>query len=384
MLEVFKLGDNLKVMTILGTRPEIIRLSRIMPLLDEFVDHVIVHTGQNYDYELNEVFFKELNLRKPDYYLSVNTNTLGSFLGDTLIKAEEVMKKENPDAVLILGDTNSSIACIIAKRLKIPIYHMEAGNRCFNPNVPEEINRKIIDHIADFNLVYSENSRRHLITEGLPHRNIYLTGSPLFEVLNYYKNNIDESNILDRLNLQKSNYFLVSSHREENVDNPCHLKIIVEFINALSDVYNERIIFSTHPRTKKRLDTIPGLKFNDKIEFHKPFGFFDYVKLETNSSCTISDSGTISEESSILSFPAVTIREAMERPEALDSGTIMLTGLDVDTLLKSVELTMKQFAMGLKNNPPLEYTINNTSWRILKLIIGISKLVRKWEGIDKY
>ena len=374
--------SNLKVLTIIGTRPEIIRLSRVMVLLDEVVNHVIVHTGQNYDYELNEIFFKDLRLRRPDYFLNVNTSTLGKVLGETLIKTEEILLKEKPDAVLILGDTNSSISGIIAKRLKIPIYHMEAGNRCFDFNVPEEINRRIIDHIADFNLVYTENARRHLLSEGLPHRQIYLTGSPMFEVINNFKDNILNSKILENLGLKKEAYFLVSVHREENVDNQENLAKILTFLNQLAAVYNKRIIISTHPRTKKRIEAFANTEMSNFVEFNKPFGFFDFVKLEINAICTISDSGTISEESAILNFPAVTIREATERPESLDSGTITLTGLDCDTLLDSIQLAIKESKEKVSRQIPKEYEISNTSWRVVKLIIGTAKLISKWENIN--
>jgi UDP-N-acetylglucosamine 2-epimerase len=373
--------SSLKIMTILGTRPEIIRLSRVMALLDQYTNHIIVHTGQNYDYELNEIFFKDLELRSPDYFLGVNTASVGMVLGETLIKSEEVLKKEHPDAVLILGDTNSSIACIIAKRLKIPVYHMEAGNRCFDLNVPEEINRRIVDHTADFNLVYTEHARRHLLSEGLPHRKIYLTGSPIFEVLNYYKEKIQQSNILSQLNLASEGYFLFSSHREENVDDPENLQKILYFLNSLSQKYGKRIIVSTHPRTKNRLEKFSTVKMDKLVEFHKPFGFFDFVKLEQNACCTISDSGTISEESAMLHFPAVTIREAFERPESLDAGSIILTGLDNDVLLDSIELTMAQFNSKAPIYTPYEYTIPNTSWRVAKLIMGTCTLNAKWEGL---
>lgn len=353
-----------------------------MALLDESVNHIIVHTGQNYDYELNEIFFKDLELRRPNYFLSVDTSSVGTVLGETLIKTEEVLKKEKPDAVLILGDTNSSIACIIAKRLKIPIFHMEAGNRCFDLNVPEEINRRIVDHVADFNLVYTENARRHLLSEGLPHRKIYLTGSPMFEVINYYNDGIDNSKILQTLSLKKRDYFLVSVHREENVDNSQNLKKILDFLNKLSARYNKRIIVSTHPRTKKRLESIAANELSNLIEFHKPFGFFDYVHLEVNACCTISDSGTISEESAILNFPAVTIREATERPESIDAGTIILTGLNSSVLLDAIELTIKEFEKRISKKIPEEYEISNTSWRVVKLIMGTAKLNSKWENLS--
>jgi UDP-N-acetylglucosamine 2-epimerase len=375
--------SKLKVMTIVGTRPEIIRLSRTMALLDRSLDHVIVHTGQNYDYELNEIFFRDLELRKPDYFLNVNTRSLGTMLGDTLSKSEEVIRKVRPDAVLILGDTNSSIAGIMAKRAKIPVYHMEAGNRCFDFNVPEEINRRIIDHIADFNLVYTEHARRHLLSEGLPHRRIYLTGSPMYEVLMYYKEKISQSRALGRLGLKHSGYFLVSTHREENVDYASSLKLIVETVNKIAATFRKPVIVSTHPRTRKRLREHGIARFRKEVRLLKPFGFLDYVWLQQNALCTVSDSGTISEESAILSFPAVTIRNAFERPEAADAGTIVLTGIDPRTVLDSISAAMREKEEGVKKVLPPEYTVGDTSWRVLKLILGTAKLSNKWSGIVK-
>jgi UDP-N-acetyl-L-fucosamine synthase len=380
--------NKLKVITIVGTRPEIIRLSRTMSLLDENVNHIIVHTGQNYDYELNEIFFKELELRKPDHFLNVDTSTLGSAVGDIIKKTEMILKKEKPDALLVLGDTNSCLSAYMAKRMRIPIFHMEAGNRCFDFNVPEEINRRIIDHIADFNLVYTEHARRHLLSEGLPHRRIYLTGSPMNEVLNYYLPKIKASTILESLQLTAKSYFLVSVHREENVDNPDNLKRIIDVLNELSKKYNYPIIVSTHPRTRKRIEELKKrsaksyqLKADKNIRFLKPFGFLDYVNLQMNAACTISDSGTISEESAILSFPAISIRESMERPEAQDSGTIILTGFDKNIVLHSVEITMKEKSFNKFIDIPKDYRIKNTSSRVLKLISGLSKLSNKWAGI---
>jgi UDP-N-acetylglucosamine 2-epimerase (non-hydrolysing) len=375
--------SNLKVMTILGTRPEIIRLAQVMILLDKHVNHILVHTGQNYDYELNEIFFNELEVRKPDYFLGVNTSSLGMVLGETLIKCEEVMRKEMPDAVLILGDTNSSIAGIMAKRLKIPIYHMEAGNRCFDLNVPEEINRRIIDHIADYNLVYTEHARRHLIAEGLPQRRIYHTGSPMYEVLQAYKHKIDNSQALTTLNLTKQKYFVVSMHREENVDNVPNLTSLVEVLNGLAETYKMPVIVSTHPRTAKRLAQLPDQNINSLIQFLKPFGFFDYVNLQMNALCTLSDSGTISEESAMLSFAAVTMRNAIERPEALDTGTIVLTGINKDTILNSVNLVIAEHASGQYQIIPNDYKVPNTAMRVLKLIVGTAKLSNMWHGIIK-
>jgi len=373
--------SSLKVLTIVGTRPEIIRLARIMVLLDQHVRHVIVHTGQNYDYELNEVFFKELGLRKPDYFLEVDTSSLGAVLGETLVKIEPVLRQERPDAVLILGDTNSSIACIMARRLKIPIYHMEAGNRCFDLNVPEEINRRIIDPIADFNLVYTEHARRHLIAEGLPHRRIYLTGSPMYEVLSHYREQIDNSKIHAALRIQPKEYFVVSFHREENVDNQNNLAKIVTILNALAEQYDKPVIVSTHPRTRKRLEQLQAAKIDARVMFLKPFGFFDYVFLQKHAICTLSDSGTISEEAAMLSFPAITVRNAMERPEALDAGTIVLTGLDLATVLDSVKLVIAEHASGKREAIPDAYQVANTSWRVLKLILGTARLSNRWDGI---
>jgi len=373
----------MKVITILGTRPEIIRLSLTMKLLDKYVNHVIIHTGQNYDYELNELFFEDLSVRKPDYFLNVNTKSLGNIYGDTLIKCEEILKQENPDAVLILGDTNSSIAGIIAKRLQIPIYHAEAGNRSFDQNVPEEINRKIIDHIADFNIVYTERSRQHLISEGYPHRKIYLSGSPIKEIFTNYQDKLKESKILGKLNLSSGNYFLASIHRQENVDFKENLINIIEILNAVAEKFNVKIIVSTHPRTKERLNALQNIEIDKRVEFLKPFGFFDYLTLQIKSKAVISDSGTISEESAILDFPAITLRKSMERPEAIDAGSIILTGLDKETVLTSLDVAIAQNNIDLAKSIPKEYEIKNTSWRILKLILGTAKLSNQWNSISK-
>jgi len=304
---------KLKVLTVVGTRPEIIRLSRVMSLLDEHVNHIIAHTGQNYDYELNEIFYNDLNLRKPDFFLDIDVSSLEASVGDIIKKSGELLRKERPDALLVLGDTNSCLSAYMAKRLHIPIFHMEAGNRCFDFNVPEEINRRIIDHIADFNLVYTEHARRHLISEGLPHRRIYMTGSPMNEVLSYYKEKINTSKILDNLELTGKRYFIVSVHREENVDNRENLERVLFIINRIASDYKLPVIISTHPRTRKRLEAIDGIKMDQQIQFLKPFGFSDYIHLQMNSICTVSDSGTISEESAILGFPAVSLRNSMER-----------------------------------------------------------------------
>ena len=374
--------NKLKVMTILGTRPEIIRLSCVIVLLDKYVDHKIVHTGQNYDYELNEIFFNELNVRKPNYFLGAGPASLGTVMGNILISIEKVLEKETPDAVLILGDTNSSIAGIMARRMKVPIYHMEAGNRCFDLNVPEEINRRIIDHISNFNLVYTEHARRHLLSEGLPHRRIYLTGSPMKEVLLTHMEKIKASKILDQLGLKKDGYFIASIHREENVDNKENLGLLLRSLNLVCEEYNLPVIVSTHPRTRKRMQALGENKLHHEIQFLKPFGFFDYNHLQMNAFCAISDSGTISEESSILSFPAITVRNAMERPEALDTGNIILTGLNPDTILQAIKVVTEEKASQSKHPIPAEYEVENVSQRVMNLIVGTAKLSNAWDGIN--
>jgi len=377
-----KKNTSLKIVTIVGTRPEIIRLSSIIRLLDKHLKHILVNTGQNYDYELNEVFFDDLGLRKPDLFLGIDTSSLGAAVGDIIRKTEAVLKLEVPDGLLILGDTNSCLSAYIAKRMHIPVFHMEAGNRCFDFNVPEEINRRIIDHIADFNLVYTEHARRHLIQEGLPQRRIYLTGSPLYEVLQDNMSKIKSSKILSELKLKPKKYFLVSAHREENVDNRNNLEQIILVLNRLAEAYKLPVIVSTHPRTRKRLEENKGRKANELIQFLKPFGFTDYVHLQINASCTLSDSGTICEESAILSFPAVSIRQSMERPEAQDAGTIILTGFDPDIVMNSVKTTIEEHKNHRYTQIPEEYKISNTSWRVLKLILGNTKLSNKWWGIN--
>jgi UDP-N-acetylglucosamine 2-epimerase (non-hydrolysing) len=373
---------KLKVLTVVGTRPEIIRLSRVMSLLDQHVDHIIAHTGQNYDYELNEIFFKDLELRKPDHFLNVDVSSLESSVGDIIRKSGELLRTLKPDALLVLGDTNSCLSAYMAKRLHIPIFHMEAGNRCFDFNVPEEINRRIIDHIADYNLVYTEHARRHLISEGLPQRRIYLSGSPMFEVLNHYKPRIESSAITESLNLKAGDYFIVSAHREENVDNPANLVKILTILDRLAELYGLPVVVSTHPRTRKRLENVKELTMNPLIRFLKPFGFLDYVNLQMNAKCTLSDSGTISEESAILHFPAVSIRQSMERPEAQDTGTIILTGFDPDIVLASIELAIKENDEMIQKQVSPDYLVPDTSWRVLKLIQGLSSLSNKWHGIN--
>ena len=376
---------RLKVMTILGTRPEIIRLCRVMDRLDKFTDHVIVHTGQNWDYELNEVFFEDLGVRKPDYFLGTGGGTLGETLGKILSESEKVLVEERPDAVLVLGDTNSAISAIIARRMKIPVYHMEAGNRSFDRNVPEETNRKLVDHISDFNLVYTEHARRHLLSEGIQHRRIYLTGSPMREVLDFYRDKIEASDVVKRLELTARGYFIVSLHREENVDSSERLRQLVTALNTLAEHYDMPVVVSTHPRTKKRLDKLGSHSLNDRIKWMKPFGFHDYNQLQMQAFCAVSDSGTIAEESSMLKFPAITPRDAIERPEAVDAGCIIMTGLNSDTILQSVDAVTTMFAernrAGLVQPVPDDYCITNTSERVVSLILGSARLSNGWDGI---
>jgi UDP-N-acetylglucosamine 2-epimerase (non-hydrolysing) len=374
----------LKVLTIVGTRPEIIRLSRVIPALDAAVEHRLVHTGQNYDYALNGVFFDELGLRAPDHVMSTGGGTLGELLGGILVEAERILSSERPDAVLILGDTNSSIAAIMAKRLQIPVYHMEAGNRCFDANVPEELNRRIIDHISDFNLVYTEHARRHLLSEGLPHRRVYLTGSPLKEVLDFYSTQIDGSTVLDRMGLEPQRYLVVSLHREENVDSRANLALLIDTLNQLVQDHDLPLVVSTHPRTRDRLRDHAGLKFDARLLFNEPFGFFDYNKLQKSALCVLSDSGTVSEESATLSFPAVTVRRSMERPEALDTGGIILTGLDPMVIRGAVRLVVEQRRLGRIAPVPAEYRVENVSQRVVNLIVGTAKLSNGWDGIEPH
>lgn len=369
-------------MTIVGTRPEIIRLSRVISLLDKYFDHYLVHTGQNYDFELNEVFFSDLEIKKPNFFLNVDTSSLGAVVGGIIEKSEEVLLKVKPDALLVLGDTNSCLSAYMAKRMKIPVFHMEAGNRCFDFNVPEELNRRIIDHIADFNLVYTEHARRHLISEGISHRRIYLTGSPMNEVLAYYKDKISHSTVLKDLNIEPGRYFVASIHREENVDNPLNLNKIIEVLRRLTTEYKIPVIVSTHPRTRNQLAK-NGIEANtDGIRYLKPFGFTDYIHIQQNALCAISDSGTISEESAILGFPAVSIRQSMERPEAQDTGSIILTGLDPQRVMESVQLVISEAKERKDYHIPVDYTVLDTSWRVLKLIQGNAGLSNIWHGLN--
>jgi UDP-N-acetylglucosamine 2-epimerase len=366
---------RLKVITIIGTRPEIIRLSECIKLCDKYFNHVLIHTGQNYDYELNQIFFDELGLRKPDYFLNVAGKDLGETIGNIISKSYSTLQKENPDALLVLGDTNSILSTIAAKRLKIPIFHMEAGNRCFDQNVPEEINRKISDHISDINLTYTEHSRRYLLSEGFRKDHIFVTGSPLFEVLKVNDSKIQGSDVLERLKLKKKGYIVLSAHREENIDLKNHFEVLVESINLVVEKYKIPIVFSVHPRTNKRLER-SRLTLNPLILCVSPIGFFDYIKLQKNAFVVLSDSGTLSEESAILGFPAVSIRTSTERPEAVDGGSIVLGGVEKVSLLNAIEIASGLSTSSL-SNLPLEYKIDNTSERVIKIIQSYTPIINK-------
>ena len=368
------------IVTIVGTRPEIIRLARLIPLLDETVNHIFVHTGQNTDPKLTDIFFSELKIRKPDYFLEVNTASLGSVLGDTLIKVEEIFIKHKPNGVAILGDTNSSIAAVLAKRMQIPVYHMEAGNRSFDENVPEETNRRMIDHAADFNLPYTEHARRNLLNEGLHPRRILLTGSPMKEILDHFKIDIEASSVLESLKLKTNEYFLVSAHRQENVDSEIRLMNLLESLTGISETWGLPVVVSTHPRTRKQMQSLPGFKEIPNVLFHEPFGFFDYNKLQINAKCVISDSGSISEESSILGFPAITIRDSMERPEALDSGSIIMTGLRKDEVLAGINAVISQ-RKSYENTMPPGYEVSDFSKRVVNFILSTVWRHHEWAGL---
>jgi UDP-N-acetylglucosamine 2-epimerase (non-hydrolysing) len=367
----------LRVMTIVGTRPEIIRLSRIIPLLDKFCEHKLVHTGQNYDIELNKIYFEELKIRKPDIFLEAAEATPAKTIGLVIAKTDEVLSSFKPDAVLILGDTNSCLAAISAKRNKIPIFHMEAGNRSFDQRVPEEINRRIIDHIADLNLTYSSIARENLLREGLPSDLIIKIGSPMFEVLQYYMPKITKSSVLKRLNLKKNNYFLVSAHREENIDCKKRFTKLTSLLNSLAEEYGLQIIFSIHPRTRKRINE-SNIKFNSNIKLTKPFGYFDYIKLQINAKAVLSDSGTVTEESSILNFPALNIRETHERPEGMEEASVMMVNLDINdvrTGLKILENQTKSKERLLKI--VRDYDDTNVSEKVLRIIYSYTDYINK-------
>lgn len=376
----------MKVMTIVGTRPEIIRLACVIKKMDKYCDHILVHTGQNYDYELNKVFFEDLDLRDPDYVLDVKARTLHEQLGNIISKTGAVMDKVRPDAVLVLGDTNSALSVINAKRMKIPIYHMEAGDRSFDENVPEELNRRIVDHTADLNLAYTEYSRRNLLREGIHPSRIFVTGSPIREVYAYMRDKLSKSRILDELKLTKGKFMTASIHREENVDKKGCLDQMVKSYNALAEYYNMPIVVSTHPRTQKRLKTQGLLDISDsRINWHLPFGLIDYLTLQINSFCVVSDSGTIHEDSSILNFPAIAIRKSTEKAESIDAGHCMITGLEPESVLTSVKIATSE-PVNLDESPmPWEYTPLNVSSKVVRIILGMNKVIdeRTWGDPDK-
>lgn len=366
---------KLKLMTIVGTRPEIIRLSETIKACDKYFDHILVHTGQNWDYTLNEIFFEQLELRKPDYYLGVVGNDLGGTMGNIISESYKILVKEKPDALLILGDTNSCLSVISAKRLKIPIFHMEAGNRCFDENVPEEINRKIVDHVSDINLAYTEHSRRYLLSEGVRKDHIMVTGSPMAEVLKVHMEKINYSDILDKLGLEKKKYIVVSAHREENIDLEENFNNLMDALNKVAKTYNMPLIYSTHPRTAKRIEE-RNVQLNSLIKLVKPMGLFDYCNLQKNSFCTLSDSGTLSEESSILEFPAVLIRTSTERPEVLDKGTIVVGGINANEIMLSMEIAINSFN-DKSYMRALDYRDENVSIKIVKIIQSYAKIINK-------
>ena len=367
-----------RIMTIVGTRPELIKLSRVITQLDKYTDHILIHTGQNYDYELNEIFFQGMGIRKPDYFLETAGNNASETIANVIREADKCFDSLKPDALLIYGDTNSCLVVIPAKRHKIPVFHMEAGNRCFDQRVPEEINRKIVDHLSDINMPLSEHARRYLIAEGIRPETIIKTGSPLAEILDYYKTDIANSDILKKLNLEKGSYFLVSTHREENVDSTDNFSDLLDSLSAIVSNYNKKIIISTHPRTRKRLENAIDKEMDPLISFLKPFGFSDYINLQMNAFCVLSDSGTITEESSILGFPAITIRQAHERPEGMDKGTLVMSGLKKENVLEAIRIVTDQsykekFRAGIAD----DYTDLNVSSKVVRIILSYIEYVNR-------
>lgn len=368
--------EKMKVMTILGTRPEIIRLSAVIQKCDQYFNHILVHTGQNWDYTLNQVFFEDLGLRAPDYYLESVGKDLGQTMGNIIAKSYEVIQKEKPDALLVLGDTNSALSAISAKRLKVPIFHMEAGNRCWDWNVSEMINRKIVDHVSDINLPYTEHSRRYLLSEGLDGKTIFVTGSPMREVLDNHKEGILKSDILERLGLMKNHYILVSAHREENIDNEEHFMSLMMAINDMAELYQMPVIYSTHPRSKKFIDQ-RNFQFHPLVQSLKPFGFLDYNKLQMNAYCVLSDSGTLSEESAMLSFAGVLIRTSTERPEVLDKGTVVIGGITAKDIAQALEMAVSMRDNQEKMEMPDDYLDSNVSVKVVKIIQSYAKIVNE-------
>lgn len=368
----------MKVMTIIGTRPEIIKMSRVIVELEKFVDHVLVHTGQNYDYELNEIFFENLGVRKPDYFLEVAGKNVAHTIGNVISKSDDVFEVEKPDALLLYGDTNSCLSVISAKRRKIPVFHFEAGNRCFDQRVPEELNRKVLDHLSDINFPLTEHARRYLLAEGIKPDTIIKPGSPMKEILDFHADKINSSNVLDKLSLEKGKFFLVSSHREENIDSEENFNDLLDSLNAISEKYHYSVIVSTHPRTRIKLENLNRKDLSSNIQFLKPLGFFDYNKLQQNAYCVISDSGTISEESSILNFPAITIREAHERPEGMDEGTLIMSGLKKDRILQSIDIVVSQFSSNRRVTKIVnDYDVDNFSIKVVRAVVSYVDYVNR-------
>ena len=369
----------MKVMTIVGTRPEIIKLSRVIAELEKFVDHVLVHTGQNYDYELNEIFFENLSVKKPDHFMNAAGKNVAYTIGNIISKSDDIFEKEKPDAVLLYGDTNSCLSVISAKRRKIPVFHFEAGNRCFDQRVPEELNRKVLDHLSDINFPLTEHARRYLISEGIRPETIIKPGSPMKEVLDFHSKEIDKSNILNELSLNKKEYFIVSCHREENVDSPENFNDLLDSLNAIAEKYNFPIIVSTHPRTKIKLEHLKRSDLNPLIQFLKPMGFFDYNKMQKNAFCVISDSGTITEESSILNFPSITIRQAHERPEGMDEGVLIMTGLKKERILQSINIVVTQFNSSKRGITKIvnDYDVDNFSIKVVRAILSYTDYINR-------
>lgn len=368
----------LKVMTIVGTRPEIIKLSRVLHELDRHTNHVLVHTGQNYDYELNEIFFQQLDIRKPDYFLDAVGQTVAETIGNVIAKSDAIIEKVKPDAILLYGDTNSCLSVISAKRRKVPVFHMEAGNRCFDQRVPEDINRKIVDHLSDINMPLTEHARRYLIAEGLRPETIIKTGSTMKEVLNYYMPQISQSLVLDELKLQTDNYFVVSAHREENIDDENNFHNLLASLNMIAKRYKKPMIVTTHPRTRKRLEKSKDLKTDKLIRFMKPLGFFEYVKLQSEAYCVISDSGTITEESSILNFPAIMIRQAHERPEGMDEGTVIMAGLKPERVIEAIEVTVAQHSKSERTFRLIpDFDVQNVSKKVLRVIMSYTDYINR-------
>lgn len=367
-----------KVLVLVGTRPEIIKLSRILSELEKHVQVILVHTGQNYDYELNEIFFKELGIKKPNYFLSAAGKNAAETIGNVISKVDEVLEKEKPDAFLVYGDTNSCLGVISAKRRQVPIFHMEAGNRCFDLRVPEEINRKIVDHTSDINMVHSEHARRYLMDEGIGAETIIKTGSPMPEVLTFYQTAIDQSMALKNLAVTPNNYFVVSIHREENVDYPENFKMLIESLNKMAEIYQKTIIVSTHPRTQKKIDELKNVKISPLIKFLKPMGFYDYVKLQKHAFCVVSDSGTITEESSFLGFPALMIRQAHERPEGMDEGVVIMSGLQYENVCRSIDVVTKQKSANESCIQPIkDYSADNVSIKVLRIILSYTDYINR-------